>query len=444
MVKPQRQTDKVKKASKDEQDFALPPPLQLQEKKLATSTPAKQGGDSPDDAVLDKLSQSGAKASGSHNDSSDEDTLDREIAETEKSIRETQARLDDLEKATRVQSKRDKLAKMKGRLEKNQQKIQAAKEKGEKKQSYSTVKNKAGDTSKDSCIKAADLRENIKLKKRAKHKIQSLGLISDNEHSVDSSSDSSSESSVDYGLSDSEIETKSKTKKSNKSKQHDRNLSSDSDSSRSSDSSESEDTRKSRRSHKNKKKSKKSGMSRRASDKVKYPQVWPHTVLQYEFVSDHVSFKKLDIKMFFSGEFEILTSKISNKEFRGRLKFLKKIAYYANIYDWSQLLHFYAAWLRRIEMGLNSWSDDPSQIENAMLTNKKPRSKQDRGYLSQSDQTWWCPDFNNNKCSFQTFSHQKTILGHPRLVKHICGTCWKREKKQLRHPECSTACPYKA
>ena len=107
MVKPQRQTDKVKKATKDEQDFALPPPLQLQEKKLATSTPAKQGGDSPEDAVRDKLSQSGAKASGSNNDSFDEDTLDHEIAETEKSIRETQARLDDLEKATRVQSKRD-------------------------------------------------------------------------------------------------------------------------------------------------------------------------------------------------------------------------------------------------------------------------------------------------------------------------------------------------
>ena len=38
--------------------------------------------------------------------------IDQEIAETERSIRETQARLDDLEKATRVQSKKDQLSKM--------------------------------------------------------------------------------------------------------------------------------------------------------------------------------------------------------------------------------------------------------------------------------------------------------------------------------------------
>ena len=91
--------------------------------------------------------------------------------------------------------------------------------------------------------------------------------------------------------------------------------------------------------------------------------------------------------MFFSGELEILTSKISKTEFSDRLKFLKKIAYYANINDWSQLLHYYTAWLRLIEMGLNTWSDEPSQIENAMLTSKQLKNKPDRGYLPQSDQS---------------------------------------------------------
>ena len=439
MVKPHRQTDKLKKAPKEEQDLSLPPPMQLLEKKMAVSTPAKKVDET---SIGDKQSQSGASAPDSHNGSFDEDVIDLEIAETEKSIRETQARLDDLEKTTRVQAKKDQLSKMKARLEKSQQKLQAATEKGEKKQSSSTSKTSVIGQLKDSCVKAADLRDNAKLKKKANRKLKSLGLLSDNEQSADSSSDSVSESSDDFESSESESRYKSKSKKSHRSSRQNRYFSSDSDSSGSSDSSE--HSKKAHRSHKSKKKSKKSGMSRRASDKVKYPQVWPHTVLQYEFVSEHVSFKKLDIKMFFSGELEILTSKISKTEFRGRLKFLKKIAYYANIYDWSQLLHYYAAWLRRIEMGLNTWSDEPSQIENAMLTSKMLKSKPDRGYLSQSDQTWWCPDFNNNKCSFQTFSHQKSILGHPRMVRHICGTCWKKEKKQLRHPECSTACPYKA
>lgn len=70
-------------------------------------------------------------------------------------------------------------------------------------------------------------------------------------------------------------------------------------------------------------------MSKKASDKVKHPQIWPHSVLQLEFVSEHVSFKNLDLKMFMAGEVEIFTSKISKSEFKGRLRFLKKIVYYA-------------------------------------------------------------------------------------------------------------------
>ena len=74
---------------------------------------------------------------------------------------------------------------------------------------------------------------------------------------------------------------------------------------------------------KDKKKSKKCGMSKRASDNVKHPQIWPHSVLQYEFVSDHVFFTKSDFKMFLCGELEILTSRISKSEFKGRIYFLK-------------------------------------------------------------------------------------------------------------------------
>lgn len=185
-------------------------------------------------------------------------------------------------------------------------------------------------------------------------------------------------------------------------------------------------------------------MSKKASDKVKHPQIWPHSVLQYEFVSEHVSFKKLDLKMFLAGELEILTSKISKSEFKGRFRFLKKIVYYSNIYDWNQLLHFYAAWLRRIEMGLNSWSDNPSQIENAMLANKSYKRKSDKEYFAKAEQIWWCSDFNNNKCSFQSLTHQKTVKGHMRLVRHICGSCWRKDKKQHQHPKTSTACSYKA
>ena len=39
------------------------------------------------------------------------------------------------------------------------------------------------------------------------------------------------------------------------------------------------------------------------------------------------------------------------------------------------MLQFYAAWLRRIEMGLNSWGDDLTQIEPAMLTGQSLKKK---------------------------------------------------------------------
>ena len=96
-------------------------------------------------------------------------------------------------------------------------------------------------------------------------------------------------------------------------------------------------------------------MAKTASDKVKNPQIWPHSKLQYEFVSENIPFKKLDFNMFVAGELEILTSKIFKTEYKGRIHLLKKIVYYSKLYDWKCLLKFYAAWLRRIKTGLNSW-----------------------------------------------------------------------------------------
>lgn len=100
-------------------------------------------------------------------------------------------------------------------------------------------------------------------------------------------------------------------------------------------------------------------MTKKASDKVLYPQVWPQSFLQYEFVSEKTKFENLDMKMFVAGELEIILSRtVTSCECKGRLKLLKKIMYYANVYEWKGLLMYYAAWVRRIEMGLNTWSDD--------------------------------------------------------------------------------------
>ena len=118
---------------------------------------------------------------------------------------------------------------------------------------------------------------------------------------------------------------------------------------------------------KSKQKSLKSGLYKTSADSVKFPQIWPHAALQY--VSENVSFMSLDIKMFVAGEVEIILSKsMSAAEKFGRLRFLKKVMYFASIYEWKALLRFYAAWVRCIEIGLNTWSDSSVELETPMLT----------------------------------------------------------------------------
>lgn len=199
---------------------------------------------------------------------------------------------------------------------------------------------------------------------------------------------------------------------------------------------------------KSKRKKCKSGLYKKSSDSVLFPQIWPHSALQYEYVSESVDFMSLDIKTFVAGELEIILGKrIPAAEKLGRLRFLKKIMYLANTYEWSALLKFYAAWVRRIEVGLTAWSDDPSEIENLMLA-KYPlknrfQSKKSATYLKEQDQIWWCADYNKQRCSFSSSTHQKSVKGHMRQVKHICGACYRADKKQLEHPESSSACPYR-
>ena len=189
----------------------------------------------------------------------------------------------------------------------------------------------------------------------------------------------------------------------------------------------------------------KSGLHQKSADSVKFPQIWPHAALQYEYVSESVSFMSLDVKMFVAGELEIILSKqIPVSEKLGRLRFLKKIMYFSTIYEWKALLKFYAAWVRRIEIGLNTWSDSSVEIETPMLTKfpLKPKMQSKRDYVKPEEQVWWCADYNNQTCSFSTSSHQKSVKGHLRNVRHICSACHRADKALLEHPKSSSACPY--
>ena len=79
-----------------------------------------------------------------------------------------------------------------------------------------------------------------------------------------------------------------------------------------------EDSKKSKKNHK-------SGIYKKSADTVKFPQIWPHSALQFEYVSESVSFMSLDVTKFVAGEIEVILSrKTRASEKFGRLKLIKK------------------------------------------------------------------------------------------------------------------------
>ena len=223
--------------------------------------------------------------------------------------------------------------------------------------------------------------------------------------------------------------------------------SSDSDDSSSDDQSHSNS--KAKKKNKRKKK-KKSGISANVSDKVKFPQEEPHAHLQYEHVNKHVKFQDLNFKSLVAGELELLSAEdLSKEERQGRLRLLKKIVYYSSSYEFEGLKAYYAAWLRDIELGIKKWSDDPHEIETAILTkhllkNKSSTFKKisNQGVSQQSDRIWFCSLYQRNKCAHKS-THLQVVKCKQRMVTHICATCWQKDiKKKLEHLECSSSCPH--
>ncbi len=235
-----------------------------------------------------------------------------------------------------------------------------------------------------------------------------------------------------------------------KSGKHHMHVSSDSSTS-SSDSSTDSSPKKS-------KKKMKSGLTAKSSDRVKYPQIYPHTSLQYEFVSANVEFKHLDFRQFVAGELEIIQGNvkdITRKERAGRLALLTKITYYNTGQNFKVLLDWYAAWVRRIELGRNSWADDPSIIEMAFLNRVqaqpsqrgkkevRPSGKKAKDGNRTLSGTLYCMKYNNGECSSRA-PHMATVGNTERLVSHVCASCLLDDKVEAFHPKGSADCPHRA
>ena len=78
----------------------------------------------------------------------------------------------------------------------------------------------------------------------------------------------------------------------------------------------------------------------------------------------------------------------------GRIKLLKKISYYTELYEWKGINQFYAHIIRQIENGLSTWSQDFSGVDTPLLIKyvktdkaRKPFYVNDDKKVTQRDDT---------------------------------------------------------
>lgn len=271
----------------------------------------------------------------------------------------------------------------------------------------------------DSEVDLKQLRSNTHLKKKVNRHLQKLGLSEF--HDSTTSSDSDNTSISDTSSSSSELSIDSVGRHSKK--------------------------------YRKGKSKKKSGISAKSADRVKYPQLYPHSQLRYEFVNQNCTFEDLNLNLFVAGELEIIGNKyLKSSERKGRINLLKKIMYLSSSFSFSCLKSYYAAVLREIELGNNSWDDDFSFLDTAMLSRGNKEFRGSKGKKnsekvagsdvnSPDDKVWFCSPYQRNKCQFKG-SHMLVVKGKMRNAQHICATCWQKDHSKLEHPECSSACPH--
>ena len=289
-----------------------------------------------------------------------------------------------------------------------------------KKSSASTSSKKGTSTT----IDINSLRDMPELRKQANKQLRKYGLVESSDSSSSESSGSSSvdsEAESDVHFSSASVKSKNKHKKQNK---------------------------------------KSSGLTAKASESIKNRQRFPHAHLRFDFASKNLSFDKLDIKLFVAGELEIIAaSKTGNLEKKGRLELLKKLMYLSCSYEVSEIKSLYAAVLREIELGHLNWGEDFQYVESAVLAKNKNKvksssesfqfrpkpgynlPKEGSSFSASDEKIWYCPKFQSNKCSHKS-SHIINVKGKSKFAKHLCATCYLTDKKELAHPECSSACPH--
>lgn len=355
---------------------------------------------------------------------SEEDTSDENVLDDESDVEDSDEELKDM----KIELGKLKNEKKKRKLAEKKKKIQKQIE-AEKKGLQKQKKREQGDlTCKDKKLKSAkkkdtyvtidDLRGDKQIKAKAQKKVRKILELSSSESDIDTS-ENESESENSY-ISDSGSAACSEDVKGSNYKKH--------------------------KKCKQSKSKKKSGIFDRPSDEVVKKQLWPQAKLQFEYAGSKVSFEDLEFNLFVAGELEIISSRnIDKVEKNGRIKLLKKIAYYFELYEWNGIKKLYAHIIRQIENGVATWKHDFSEVETPLLikyVKSEQKSKiREKREVKKEETVFYCSYYQRKKCS-QSKSHMGKIKGTERYFQHICATCWRKDQTKMYHPESDEICPH--
>ena len=196
-----------------------------------------------------------------------------------------------------------------------------------------------------------------------------------------------------------------------------------------------------------------SGVLAKPTDRVLFPQDWPHIALQSDKAPGVAcTFQDLDHDLFVAGELELISRmSISETEQVGRLRLLKQLMYMGRVYDWQTILRLYSEVVSQIEKGLLTWASqfDPTliwAINSYGFTKsvvKNPTKVVNPKKSMYKARPTYCKDFQNGSCQSTELKHWGFVNGEKVQVEHICAVCLLKRKEVCQHSESSTECPFK-
>jgi hypothetical protein len=174
----------------------------------------------------------------------------------------------------------------------------------------------------------------------------------------------------------------------------------------------------------------------KATDVVKFPQLWPHVTLQDDFSNQSLDFNGLDFRLFVSGELEIATSlDIREGERAGRLHLLKQLSYLHGAQEWDIIRKVYIAIVCKIELGSLHWGScflNDIQWILRKHTITQPTRKFTAAPALNHDILLYCVDFNKGVCTFKK-AHYGNIRGKQEWLQHICSKCLCKSSQHATH-----------